>query len=354
MNKVILKNCLVNGEITDIVISGGKIEAVGKCNENGIDLNGKKVYPGLFDIHSHGLCGFDTMDGGKLSQMSYELAKRGTTSWLPTTMTMDFETIKNVVNSPIESNGTNILGFHMEGPYISEKYKGAQNKDFIKNPDMTEFSSLKNIKMVTIAPELSGSEEFIKNCNAVVSLGHTDCDYDTALNAINCGANCLTHTCNAMPPLLHRAPGPIGAAIDKNIYVQVICDGLHIHPAMIRTLYNLFGKDRMVLISDSMRATGLSDGEYEFGGQTITVKNGIARTAEGAIAGSTSTLLTCVKKAVEFGIDEQDAFYMASRTPAVLMNENKGLIAPGYDAELLILDDELNLEKVMINGQFIE
>ena len=208
--------------------------------------------------------------------------------------------------------------------------------------------------MVTLAPELCGSDEFIKKCTSVVSIGHTDCDYNTACNAINSGAKCLTHTFNAMPPLHHRNPGPIGAAIDKNIYVQVICDGLHIHPSVIRTLYRLFGKERMILISDSMRATCLSDGEYEFGGQTITVTNGVARTPEGAIAGSTSTLIQCVKKAIEFGISEEDAFYMASRTPAVLMGENKGLIKEGFDADLISVDDNLNIDKVIINGEIFK
>jgi len=354
MGRLILKNCNVNGNITDIVIENKKILSVGKCSEAGIDIRGKKVYPGLFDIHAHGLCGYDTMDGDKLCKMSYELAAAGTTSWLPTTMTMDFDTIEKVVRSIPEQKGANIPGFHMEGPYINEKYKGAQNKKFIKNPDINEFNKLCNIKMVTIAPELEASMDFIKNCKAVVSLGHTDCDYDTAKSAIDNGAMCLTHTFNAMPPLHHRNPGPIGAAIDNNIYIQVICDGLHIHPALIRTLYRLFGKERLILISDSMRATKLSDGEYEFGGQPIDVVNSVARTREGAIAGSTSTLFDCVKKAIEFGISEEDAFYMASRTPAVLMGENKGLITEGFDAELIVLNEDLTTDKVIINGEIFK
>lgn len=354
MSRLVLKNCNINGDITDIIIEDKKILSVGKCTDNGFDICGKMVYPGLFDIHAHGLCGYDTMDGDKLCQMSYELASNGTTSWLPTTMTMDFDTIEKVVKSIPEHRGANITGFHMEGPYINEKYKGAQNKEFIKNPNINEFNKLSNIKMVTIAPELDGSMDFIKGCKAVVSLGHTDCNYDTAIEAIDNGAMCLTHTLNAMPPLHHRNPGPIGAAIDKNTYVQVICDGLHIHPSVIRTLYRLFGKERLVLISDSMRATRLSDGEYEFGGQPIDVVNSIARTREGAIAGSTSTLFDCVKKAIEFGIPQEDAFYMASRTPAVLMNENKGMIKEGFDAELIVLNDDLTIDKVIINGEIFK
>ena len=167
---------------------------------------------------------------------------------------------------------------------------------------------------------------------------------------MDAGAMCLTHTFNAMPPLHHRNPGPIGAAIEKNIYAQVICDGLHIHKSVIQMLYRTFGADRMVLISDSMRATGMPDGEYEFGGQKITVTNKVARTEDGAIAGSTSTLFTCVKKAVEFGIPMPDAFKMASETPAKLMKLNKGRIAAGFDADIITVSKNLDLTRVFING----
>lgn len=351
MADLVLKNCLVGGDITDIIIKDGKIAEIGKTDETGTDAEGRRVYPGLVDIHTHGMIGYDTMDGDKLPEMSEFLLKNGVTSWMPTTMTVAFDEIARVVNAPIPNVGANILGFHMEGPYISPKHKGAQNEKYIKNPSMEEFSKLENIKMVTIAPELSGSLEFIKECGAVVSLGHTDCTYDEAIAAIDAGAKCLTHTFNAMPPLHHRAPAAIGAAFDKHVYAQVICDGLHIHPAVIRILYCLFGRERMVLISDSMRATGMPDGKYEFGGQEITVENHIARAPDGAIAGSTSTLMTCVKKAIEFGIPEDDAFYMASQTPCELMGFNKGKIEKGYDADLIVLDDDLELYATVLGGE---
>lgn len=351
MDNSVLKNCKVLGEITDIVIKDGTIEMVGKTDLDGTDIGGKKVYPGLFDIHCHGYGGHDTMDGGKLVEMSELLASAGTTSWLPTTMTMDFETIKRATDLIPSTNGAEILGFHMEGPYINEKYKGAQNSKFIKDPEISEYSTLKNIKMVTIAPELPNSIDFIKKCDAVVSIGHTDCSFDQAISAMEAGADCLTHTFNAMPPLHHREPGPIGAAIDKNAYVQVISDGIHLHPAVVRTLFRLFGKDRMVLISDCMRAGGLPDGKYEFGGMEMTVKDKIARTDGGALAGSTSTLLECVKKAIEFGIPEEDAFYMASTTPATLMKVNKGQIKEGFAGDLIVLDEDLNLTNVIIGGK---
>lgn len=352
---MIYKNALINGEITDIEVRDGKIRSIAKNNADGIDLGGKRVYAGLVDIHTHGCVGYDTMDGDGLLEMSRYLAKNGITSWLPTTMTVSMEQIKSVVNADLpEDCGAEVMGFHMEGPYISPKHKGAQNERFIKSPEVDEFNGLKNIKKVTIAPELPGSMEFIKKCDCVVSLGHTAADYECASEAFLSGAKCLTHTFNAMMPLHHRNPGPIGAAIDNDGYVEVICDGLHIHKSVIKMLYRTFGADRMILISDSMRATGLCDGEYEFGGQTITVKNAVARTQDGAIAGSTTNLMGCVRKAIEFGIPAEDAFKMASETPAKLINVKKGRLLPGYDADFIVVDDDLNVISTVVGGKMIE
>ncbi len=350
---MILKNVILNNQKVDIAINDGVISSIGQTEEDGIDLNGLFIYPGLIDIHTHGCMGFDTMDGGSFSQMSDFMFKNGVTSYLPTTMTVDIAKIKNVVkNYKNEAMGANILGFHLEGPYISQKFKGAQNEKYIKNPDINEFNELENVKMITIAPELEGGIDFIKKCPCVVSLGHTDCDFYTAISAIESGAKCLTHTFNAMNGLHHRNPGPIGAAIDKNIYIQVICDGLHIHKSVIKMLYKTFGAERVILISDSMRATGLGDGEYEFGGQKINVINSAARTEDGALAGSTTTLLSCVKKAIEFGITKEEAIKSATQTPAELLNIKKGKIAPGYDADLIITDDKLNIKNVVVCGEF--
>ena len=352
---IIFKNARIGNDSVDIRVIDGVIAEIGKIDGDGIDLKSMTVRPGLVDIHSHGCIGCDTMDGDKLCEMSQYIAKHGVTSWLPTTMTESMDDIRRAVNIDIpQTEGAEVIGFHAEGPYISAKYKGAQNERYIKNPDIDEFKSLKNIKMVTVAPETDGALDFIRKCDACVSIGHTDADYDCAAKAIDCGAVCLTHTFNAMPPIHHRKPGPIGAALDKNIYIQVICDGLHIHQSVIRMLYKLFGSDRMILISDSMRATGLPDGEYEFGGQTVTVKNSVARVADGALAGSTSTLMTCVKKAIEFGIPEDEAFKMASETPAKLIGVKKGKIAVGYDADLIVLDNNNNVKAYIVGGKMKE
>ena len=349
----VFKNVNVLGKITDIISENGIIEHIGLTDKPGIDFNGKKAFAGLIDIHTHGIGGSDTMDADYES-MSFLYAKNGTTSFYPTTMTASHESIVKVLSANTDYNGAVIEGFHLEGPYINKKYKGAQNSEFVRKPDIKEFSSFDNIKLITIAPESENAINFIKNSDCVVCLGHTDADYKTALSAINAGAKCLTHTFNAMPPLHHREPALIGAAFDKNIYVQVICDGKHIHPSVIRILYKLFGPDRMILISDSMRATGLPDGEYEFGGLKIDVTNKTARTSDGALAGSTSTLFECVQKAIEFGIPECDAFKMASQTPAELMNLKKGCIKEGYSCDLIILNNKNEIDTVIIKGNIFE
>ena len=361
--KTVFKNALLGGELTDITVEDGRFSCIGKTNEDGIDIGGMRIMPGLIDIHTHGCAGCDTMDGeyAGLEKMSREHARCGVTAWLPTTMTADINRLKEITAIDTKDiYGAKIEGFHLEGPYIAEKYKGAQNPKYIKTPDYAEFSEIENVRMITVAPELEGSMEFIervshetrrKDKSCVVSLGHTDADYDTAVTAIESGALCLTHVFNAMPPLHHRKPGVIGAAVQKNIYVQVICDGLHIHPSVILALYKMFGTERMILISDSMRATGLEDGKYDLGGLDVYVKNNSARLADGTLAGSISTLLGCVRCAIRFGIPESDAFEMASGTPARILGLNKGRIEPGYDADFIVLDSEYNVCKTVIGGE---
>lgn len=350
--RMVYKNARINDGLADIVIDDGKFSYIGKVEEDGIELGGNKVFAGLIDVHTHGCIGYDAMDMNYLQEMSVFHASQGVTAWLPTTMTASIDTLKKVTDVDIcNIDGANVLGFHLEGPYIAKEYKGAQNGKYIQNPDVKKFSELKNVKMVTVAPELDGAMEFIQKCGCVVSIGHTGADYDTAIKAIEAGANCLTHTFNAMPPIHHRKPAVIGAAVEKNIYAQVICDGLHIHHSIILLLYKLFGSDRMILISDSMRAAGLPDGEYELGGQAVFVKNKEARLSDGTLAGSVCTLLGCVKNAIEFGISEADAFKMASETPAQLLGINKGKIKVGYDADFIVLDNKLNILTTVIGGR---
>ncbi len=349
---MIIKNVLLKGEVTDISVDGGIITAIGKTNAEGIDFSGCKVYPGLIDIHIHGCIGYDTMEGG-IEEMSDWLLSQGTTSWYPTTMSMGEEDIIAATSQNITAGrGANVLGFHMEGPFINKKYKGAMNEKYIIPPSLELLKRCKNVKRITIAPETEGADKFIPECPAQVSLGHSDADYDTAKKAFALGATSLTHTYNVMRGIHHRAPGPIGAGSDtEGVFAELISDGKHIHPSAVRMLVKIYGKERIILISDAMRATGLGDGEYEFGGQTITVKDGTALTQGGNLAGSTATLLQCVRNAVEFGIPEEDAFAMASENPARLMKLNKGKIEVGYDADLIIVDENLNLVKAIARGE---
>lgn len=343
-----LKNVNLYGNITDIGIEDGKFVFIGKTENDGYDCRGLKIYPGLIDIHSHGCIGFDTMDEeNHLEEMSEYQLSCGTTTWYPTTMTMAREDIIRATERNItDISGATIAGFHMEGPFINPKYKGAMNENFIFRPDITLLEACKNVKIVTLAPELPGSKSFIEQCSAVISLGHTDADYDTTMGAFRTGARCLTHAFNAMPGIHHRAPGPLMAAMDSNdAYVQIIADGKHIHPSVIRMYIRAVGEDRVILISDCMRATGLSDGEYYFGGQKIIVKDATALTETGHLAGSTVTLFECVRSAISMGISEESAVKMATENPARLMGLNKGKIEVGYDADFILVDKDFNLKK---------
>ena len=221
----------------------------------------------------------------------------------------------------------------------------------MRDPEIDLVNKNEAVKLVTIAPERFGSTEFIKNSKAVVCFGHTEADYEVALEGFRAGAKCVTHIFNAMAGIHHRNPSVIGAAQDSGAYVQLICDGFHVHPSVVRMTVKIFGEDKVILISDSMAATGFSDGHYTVGGIDVYVKDGKALMADGTICGSTANLFDCVRRAVSFGIDEATAFRMASENPARLMGINKGKIEVGYDADLIFVDDALELCGVMVRGE---
>lgn len=352
----VLKNAEINGALTDIGIEDGRIAYIGKLDCDGVDLGGAKLYPGLIDTHSHGCLGFDASDlEDNLEQMAkYEL-ENGITTWYPTTMTIAVDDLEKIISRDLSTyGGANMPGFHMEGPFINVKCKGAQNAEYVISANMSDFlrcNASGQVKKITVAPECDGAIEFIKECPALVSIGHTECDYDTASAAFRAGAKCITHTYNTMPGIHHRAPGPIGAGSDADgVYAELICDGIHIHPSAVRMLIKIFGEDRIVLISDSVRAAGLEDGTYDLGGLNITVKDGVARTEGGNLAGSTTNLFNCVKKAIEFGVPEATAVKMASENPARMMGLNKGKIEVGYDADFIAVDGEFNLLFTVLGG----
>lgn len=347
----LIKNVNLYGEIVDIAVEGGRITAIGALEGEGEDFGGARIYPGLIDTHIHGCIGYDTMDG-HLREMSEWLLSRGVTSWCPTTTTMSREDILAATSAELPDTGATVIGFHLEGPFINKAYKGAQNEEYVLAPDMELIRACPNVKKISLAPEVPGAMELIEECGLVVSLGHTACDYDTAMEAFRRGATCLTHTYNRMPSIHHRDPGPIGAGCEHGgVYAELIVDGKHIHRAAVNLLVKAFGEDKIVLISDSMPATGLGDGEYLLSGLPVTVKDGYARTEDGALAGSTSTLFDCVKVAISFGIPEVTAVKMATENPARLMGLNKGKIEVGYDADFIIVDESFNLIRAIARGE---
>ncbi len=350
---MIIKNARLKYGTADIKTENGIITGIGSFSgSETVDACGKRVIPGLIDTHIHGFGGFDASDG-RLGDISMALAKTGTTTWLPTAMTDSADQLEKLTHQDINVKGANIPGFHLEGPYISKHKKGAQNEAYIKDPDINEFSRFKNVAAVTLAPELGGAVEFIKAVGCHVSIGHTCCTYDEAAAAIQAGADCLTHTFNAMPPFLHREPGPIGAAFDNGAFAEVICDGVHVSLTAVRALYKMFGSDRLILVSDCIRPAGLADGEYSSGGLAVFMRNGRLELADGTLAGGSHPLLYCVKVAVESGIDFYEAVKMASETPAKRFGLNKGTISVGSDADMLILNQDMTVNKVFIGGKTV-
>lgn len=358
-NRVIYKNCRFYGIITDLEITDGKFSAIGKLSEDGTDLCGADVFPGLIDVHCHGANGYsvygvgDEMLAENLRNVAVYFARNGITSWYPTTalpaerlefmLSLDFNAIE----------GAQIIGLHLEGPYISTNKAGAINPKSMRLPSSKDFKSYEKIKYITVAPELEGAIDYVREMSgkAKISLGHTCADYDTALKAIEAGADCLNHTFNAMPPLHHREPGPLGAAVDSGIYAEAICDGIHLHPSIVRMLYRLFGRERMIMISDAVSGAGLPDGEFVIDGNIRHIRDKVIRNAKGALAGSWCNLFEDVKRAISFGIPREDAYYMASTTPAEYMGLNKGKIAVGYDADFIVVTAEDELLHTVIGGK---
>lgn len=331
-----------------------------------VDAAGDYVIPGLTDIHFHGCMGSDCCDGTAEAFHTiarYELSQ-GVTSITPATMTMSEETLAKICEAARDfscPDGADFCGLYMEGPFISIAKKGAQNERYIHPADTPMLQRLQEIcggkiRTAVIAPETEGAMEFIrKNSGSVnISLAHTTADYDTCMEAFLNGASQLTHTYNAMPPFTHRAPGPIGAAADTDgCMAELICDGVHIHPAVVRATFKLFGDDRIILISDSMRAAGMEDGTYDLGGQEVTVKGSLATLSDGTIAGSVTNLMDCMRTAVKaMGIPLASAVKCAAVNPvkAIGLMKDYGSLTPGRYANIVLLKENLDLDKVIHRG----
>ena len=275
-------------------------------------------------------------------------------------MTLKKDVLKEIFNTAttdLPKECANIVGIHMEGPFLSSAKKGAQDDKFIVNPEVTMFKELNEacnnmIKIITMAPECDGGLDFIKEMSKTVSisLGHTTANYDIAKKAFELGATRATHLFNAMPAFNHRDPSVVGAALDtENAFVELISDGIHIHPSMVRATFKMFGDDKVVLVSDGMMATGMQNGTYELGGQEVTMKDRKATLADGTIAGSATNLFDCMRKAVSFGISLESAVKSCTKTAAISIGvfDKMGSISVGKVANIVIMDKNLNIKSVI-------
>lgn len=373
---MILKNADVfNGDFekirADVKIEGEKISKIGDfSSEEGLDLTGFVVMPGLIDMHIHGCGGADTGDATPeaLETMSQTLVKNGVTSFCPASMTLSFEELTkifaNIDAMKDKVGGAYIHGANMEGPYIAMSKKGAQNPLYVRNPDKEEFKKLYEgcngaIKVVDIAPECDGGDEFIKEIQPIcpVSIAHTDAGYDEAVHAIELGVRHITHLFNAQSGLHHRKPGVVGAAFDvgraNGVRAELICDGFHIHPATLRIAFREMGEDGTVIISDSMKAAGCPDGDYDLGGQPVYVRDGKALLADGTIAASTSNVYKELKNVISFGIPEKQAVKSATINPAkaIRVDDKTGSIEEGKLADILVVDKDYNIKLVIVKGE---
>lgn len=339
--------------------------------EDAVDLQGATVIPGLIDVHSHGCVGADFSDGDYegLKAMAKAYASWGVTSFAPASMTLPYDVLeKAFANARLlageRPEGLAVLrGIQMEGPYFSYKKRGAQNADYLKEPDFEGFRKLYEgcgglIRIVDVAPELPGAARFAAQASKLctVSIAHTDSDYDHARAAIDAGVTHLTHLYNAMPGINHRNPGVIPAAVENpHVRAELICDGYHIHPAAVRLAFTMF-RDRMVLISDSGRCAGMPEGTcFDLGGQTACLQDGVARLADGTIACSAATLWQCLVNVMDWGISEEEAVRAATYNPACAIGAEAevGSIAPGKQADFLVCSSDYRSRRVFLAGKEI-
>lgn len=358
------------GKITEIDFETLDKENNDTINETVLDAQKYYVLPGFVDIHMHGCLGVDFCDASKetFEKMEMYQLENGITTIFPATMTLPESELGRILENASEyvknSDMNVIAGITMEGPFLSKQKKGAQEEKYIRNAEIAFFERMKEksdglIRQVVVAPEEDGSIEFVREVSkeVIVSIGHSKADYETALGAFEEGATHVTHLFNGMSSFLHREPGIVGAALDaKNVFVELICDGVHIHPAMVRAVFQLFGAAKICMISDSLSAVGMRDGEYVLGGQCILKKDNYATLQDGTLAGSVCNLYECFQKTIlEMQIPLEEAVLSCTKTPAKSMgvDETYGIIKEGRNADILILDKDLNIKYILKNGDII-
>ena len=373
---------IINGDVFDLnegfiardLHTDGPLIAPASGDDITIDATDCYVIPGLVDVHFHGAVGEDFSDAtadGLQAIADFELSQ-GVTYICPAGMTLPEDQLEQICKNTAahrrkDTTGAEVVGVHLEGPFLSFAKKGAQNAEYLHEPDSDMLARLQaaaegSVRLVTVAPEEPNGIEFVRKATEMgitVSVGHTIADYDTAKAAFEAGACHATHLYNGMPPLHHRAPSVIGAAFDTpGVKAELICDGIHIHGAMVRFTFQLFGKERMVLISDSLRATGMPDGQYPFGGQEIEV-HGNRATIVGhpeTLAGSVTSLMGCLRQAVAFGIPLEDAVRACTYNPAqtIKIDDRAGTLDIGKEASIVLLNKEdLSVKKIIFKGKEI-
>ena len=352
-------------------VENGRFSRVLAAGEGeSLDLGGAYVIPGLVDLHNHGNSGHDFSDGDTagLKTLARYLAKHGITSFAPASMTLPEEQLSAAYKTAAafakeQPEGCAVLrGIQMEGPFFSEKKKGAQNGAYLKAPDYDMFLRLNEaanglIKIADVAPELPGAIEYIERVSKIctVSIAHTDANYEQTKAAIAAGAKHVTHLFNAMPAFLHRAPGVIGAAAESPwVMGELICDGMHVHESVVRATFSMFGAERLCLISDALSCCGMPQGEYMLGGQKIILNGTVARLADApdTLAGSANNLFGIFQTALTFGIPAEAAVRMASYNPACALGvqQEVGSINNGKRADFLVLNNDFSLRRVFLAG----
>lgn len=374
---MIIENCRIiyedKIESGSIQIEAGKITAINPKdykNERVIlDAQGYYLSPGFIDIHLHGAGGHDVMDGSlaSLKEISKTIVQYGTTGFLPTTMTGSYKSIHLALSAveaieKKERKGAQVLGVHLEGPFINPEAKGAQYAKWILKPSIENYKKVvgryeKIIRSITLAPEIEGARQLIQYVTSrgiKCCVGHTKATYEQSKEAISWGVVHTTHLFNGMSGLNHREPGVVGATFNSNITTEIICDGIHVAYPVVKIAYKQKTVDQLILITDAMRGCCMPEGAYTLGGQEVRVNRGSVRLKDGTLAGSVLTLNKGVRNIYqECDIPLYEAVKMASYNPAIFcgVGHQKGKIAPGYDADLILFDDEISVKKVWIKGQ---